>query len=177
MVSVQGVGNVGRYLCRLLASAGAHLIIADVDEARAHALAAELNAEHVGSDEILNADADILAPCALGAILNDQTIPTLRVRLVCGAANNQLAEDHHGDDLRRRGILYAPDYVVNAGGIINVCAEYLGESVGHVRMRVADIAPRLLDIFRRSEEQKLATNEIADELARGTIAAARRLAA
>lgn len=176
-VAVQGAGNVGAHLCRLVARHGAEVIVADVDEARAQALALELGARTVAADDIFGVDADILAPCALGGILNDLTIPRLRARIVCGAANNQLAEDRHGEALRRRGILYAPDYLVNAGGIINVCAEYLGESTSQVQRRIAMIAPRLEEIVRSAEEQGLSTNLVADDRARKAIAAARCVAA
>lgn len=176
-VAVQGAGNVGGHLARLLARAGARLIVADVDAARARALAEELGAEQVAADAILTAEADILAPCALGAVLNDATIPALRIRAVCGAANNQLEGDRHGELLRGRGILYAPDYVVNAGGIINVCAEYLGEQTGEVEARVGQIAPRLREIVRLAGEREQPTNQVADALAREAIASARRLAA
>lgn len=176
-VAIQGAGNVGGHLARLLAERGAELVVADVDEARAHALARELGATQVGADEVLAVDADVLAPCALGAVLDDVTVPRLKVRLVCGAANNQLAEDRHGDMLRAQGILYAPDYVVNAGGIINVCAEYLGESTRQVEDRVARIAVRLRDILRLANERDMASNRVADDLAREKIAAASGAAA
>ncbi|WP_374414434.1 Leu/Phe/Val dehydrogenase [Novosphingobium colocasiae] len=173
-VAVQGVGNVGGRLCRLLREAGANLIVADIDKARAAALAAELGAKHVGIDEILVADADILAPCALGGVLNADTIPDLRVRLVCGGANNQLPTEADGQALVDRGILYAPDYVVNAGGIINVSAEYLGETSDQVADRVGQIAGRLLDVFRRSTEEQVPPGVVADRLAQHLIAGARR---
>ena len=173
-VAVQGVGNVGSRLCRLLKDAGAKLVIADVDEVRAAALAHELGASHVGIDDILSVDADILAPCALGGILNADTIPDLRVRLVCGGANNQLATEADGHTLAERGILYAPDYVVNAGGIINVSAEYLGETSDQVADRVGQIAGRLLDVFRRSTEEQVPPGVMADRLAQHLIASARR---
>lgn len=173
-VAVQGVGNVGGRLCRLLQEAGAKLIVADVDEARAAALARELGAKHAGIEEILAADADILAPCALGGVLNADTIPDLRVRLVCGGANNQLATEADGQALLDRGILYAPDYVVNAGGIINVSAEYLGETSDQVAGRVGQIAGRLLNVFRRSAEEQVPPGVMADRLAQHLIASARR---
>lgn len=173
-VAVQGVGNVGGNLCRLLKQAGATLIIADIDESRAAAFAEELGARHVGIDEILAIDADILAPCALGGALNANTIPSLRVRLVCGAANNQLATDGDGQALVDRGILYAPDYVVNAGGIINVAAEYLGETRQQVGDRIAEIADRLLNIIKRADEEQLPPGMMADRIAQEMIANARR---
>lgn len=171
-VAVQGVGNVGAGLCRLLATAGAELVVADIDDARAEALALELGASCVGVDEILAVDADILAPCALGGILNEQSIPAIRARLVCGGANNQLATEADGEQLSRRGILYAPDYVVNAGGIINVSAEYLGETSQQVRARVGQIASRLLNILALADEEGVSPGIMADRLAQQMIAKA-----
>ncbi len=127
-VAIQGVGNVGRNLCRLLHEAGATLFVADSDVPRARLVAAEFGARQLSTEEILHVDADILAPCALGGVLNEETIPRLNVSMVIGAANNQLATAADGERLRESGIIYAPDYVVNAGGIINVAAEYLGET-------------------------------------------------
>lgn len=171
-VAVQGIGNVGGSLCRLLKQEGAKLVIADIDDARAAAFADELGAKRVGIDEILSVDADILAPCALGGILNAKTIPSLRARLICGGANNQLATEADGRALDVQGILYAPDYVVNAGGIINVSAEYLGETTLQVRDRIGQIAGRLLTIFKRAAEEHLPPGMMADRLAQQMIASA-----
>lgn len=173
-VAVQGVGNVGSELCRLLKRAGAKLLIADVNETRAATLAEELSAKTVGIEEILSVDADIVAPCALGGILNVNTIPQLSTRMICGGANNQLATKADGLALMNRDILYAPDYVVNAGGIINVSAEYLGETSAQVRDRVNHIAPRLLDILARAREQQMPADMMADTLAQQMIAASRK---
>lgn len=169
-VAVQGVGNVGGRLCQLLASEGAALIVADIDDARADRLARDLDGRQVGIEEILEAEAEILAPCALGGVLNDLTIPRLRAEVICGGANNQLEHARHGELLRERGCLYAPDYVVNAGGIINVAAEFLGESARQVEGRVRQIAPRLQEILRRADASGLPSNRVADDLARETIA-------
>lgn len=168
-VAVQGVGNVGSGLCRLLKQEGARLIIADIDEARAAAFAGELGAKQVGIDEILMVEADVLAPCALGGILNAATIPSLRARLICGGANNQLATEADGRALVDRGILYAPDYVVNAGGIINVAAEYLGETSAQVAERVGRVTDRLLTILKRAADEQLPPDIMADRLARQII--------
>ena len=113
------------------------------------------------------------APCALGAILNAQTIPTINAKLICGAANNQLAQDKDGAALKARGILYAPDYVVNAGGIINATAEYAGESDDFVQARVAQIPARMLDVLREAAAQDLPSNVVADTMAQRIIASAR----
>ena len=172
-VAVQGIGNVGGGLCWLLKQEGAKLIISDIDDARAAALANELGAKQVSIDDILAVDADVLAPCALGGILNVETIPTLRARLICGGANNQLATDADAQALVDRDILYAPDYVVNAGGIINVAAEYLGETSHQVRERVGQIADRLLTIFKRAAEKQLPPGIMADRLAQQMITGAR----
>lgn len=176
-VAVQGTGNVGAALCRMLRAAGARLVIADIDRRRVDALVAELGARAVGVDEIVAADADIFAPCALGGALNDQTIPTLKARLVCGAANNQLATEADGETLMARGIVYAPDYVVNAGGIINVSAEYLGEAPEEVAQRVSEIAPRLTRILEAAVAGNTPPHIVADALARRIIARGHRAAA
>lgn len=172
-VAIQGVGNVGSGLCRLLAQEGARLVIADVDDARAARLAREFGATQVGIEAILAVEADILAPCALGGVLNAETIPSLRARLICGGANNQLATEADGQALFERGILYAPDYVVNAGGIINVSAEYLKETSEQVADRVGLIAGRLLTILKSAAQANLAPGVMADRLARQMIAEAR----
>ncbi len=176
-VAVQGVGNVGANLCRLVKKAGGRLIIADVDRARVSLLAQELDAAVVSVNEIHSVEADIFAPCALGAVLNDQTIPSLKARLICGGANNQLATDKDGDALLAREIVYAPDYLVNAGGIINVAAEYLGETTGQVRERVGQIASRLATILAVADRTKQPPHIVADEMAEQIIIGTRRVAA
>ena len=125
-VAVQGLGGVGHPLCRLLAADGARLKVADARRERAEQVREELGATVVGTETIFDEDADVFAPCALGAVLHEHTIARLRARVVAGAANNQLAAAADGDALLKAGILYAPDYVINAGGIINVAHEYRG---------------------------------------------------
>jgi leucine dehydrogenase len=176
-VAVQGVGNVGANLCRLVYKAGGRLVIADVDCARVNRVAKELDAKVVGVDEIHSVEADIFAPCALGAALNDRTIPSLKARLVCGGANNQLATDKDGDALLAREIVYAPDYLVNAGGIMNVAAEYLGETTEQVRERVGQIASRLATILAVADRTKQPPHIVADEMAEQIIIGTRRVAA
>jgi leucine dehydrogenase len=161
-VSVLGIGNVGGALCRLLASAGARLVIADVDPVRARAVAEETGASVVGISAISAVDAEVFAPCALGGSLDADCVSALRARVVCGAANNQLAAPEIADQLRARGIVYAPDYVVNAGGIINVAAEYLGESEAEVRDRVLAIGPRTRELLERAADEGLTTSTAAD---------------
>ncbi len=174
-VAVQGVGNVGFNLCRYLAEAGAKIVVADIDERRTAAARDELGATVVGLDEILFQEVDVLAPCALGAILNERSIPKLRTRIVAGAANNQLETAADGQRLADAGILYAPDYVINAGGIINVAAEYFGTADdAEVMAQIEAIGPRLTRIFEEADRTGRPTNVIADEQAREIIAAARK---
>ncbi len=176
-VAVQGTGNVGSELCRRLADAGARLVIADVAPGRRDRLAAILNARVVGTDAIASVDADIFVPCALGGVLDEPTIATLKAKLVCGAANNQLAAPDVADMLRDRGIAYVPDYVANAGGIISVSAEYLGENRSSVAQRVAQIGPRVTDILDEAAARNLSPAVVADEMAEAIVAGARRMAA
>lgn len=176
-VAVQGVGNVGERLCELLIEAGARLILADSDAAKAAQVARRLGAKLVDADTVLKVEADVLAPCALGAILDARTIPTLKVALVCGGANNQLACDADGEALADRGIAYAPDYAVNAGGIINVAAEYLGYEESSMRARIDMIAGRVGQILERAKAEGRSSHAVADDMARSLIATAQRPAA
>jgi leucine dehydrogenase len=174
-VAVQGVGHVGLHLCRLLHAAGAELYIADVNNDNLKMAQAELPATIVAPSELLFTDVDVLAPCALGNILTSMTIPKIRAKIVAGAANNQLSTPADGARLAERGILYAPDYVINAGGIISVAAEYYGDaSEDDVRADVGRIKDRLRKIFRDAKETGRPTHELADELARSVVAAARQ---
>ncbi len=171
-VAVQGVGHVGAHLCRLLHEAGANLIIADVNQDSLTQISAELPTDIVAPAEILYANADVLAPCALGNILTSATIPKIKAQVIAGAANNQLSTADDGARLSERNILYAPDYVINAGGIINVSHEYHGDSSDdRVRADVDQIPERLQEIFATASETGRPTNELADELARHLIAA------
>lgn len=169
-VAIQGLGSVGRVLAEMLSEDGAKLTVADIDEGRAARLAGELRASVVSTEDILFTDADVVAPCALGAVLNEESIPRLNCAIVAGAANNQLRTPEDGARLKERDILYAPDYVVNAGGIINVMAEYLGDGdAGAVRSRIAKIEPRVAELLARADAEGLPTNEVADEMAREAI--------
>jgi leucine dehydrogenase len=173
-VAVQGVGHVGYNLCRYLAEAGAELVVADLDERRAAAAREEFNAAVVSNDDILFQDVDVVAPCALGAILNERSIPRLRAKVVAGAANNQLETAADGKRLADAGILYAPDYVINAGGIINVAAEYHGVADdAEVIAQIEAIGPRLTRIFEEADRTGRPTNVIADEQACRLIGRAR----
>ncbi len=176
-VAVQGTGNVGADLCRRLADAGARLVIADPNPARRDRLAAILGAEVVGVDDIASVQAEIFAPCALGGALTPEVVRGLKAKLVCGAANNQLASPAVADLLMNRGIAYAPDYVVNAGGIISVSAEYLGEDESDVEYRVAEIAPRVAALLDRAAREGRSPAFVADEMAEEVIAGAQRVAA
>lgn len=165
-VAVQGVGSVGRRLARYLHEAGARLVIADIHEDNARAVVAETGAMVVDATAIFAAEADVFAPCAMGAILNDETLPVLRASVVAGAANNQLAEPRHGEELRRRGILYAPDYVINAGGIIDIHHERTGFDRDRLVRHLDGIADTLAEVFARAEAEGLPTGEVADRMAR-----------
>lgn len=169
-VAVQGTGNVGGALCGLLAQAGAKLVLADVDPKRREVLARVHDARVVGVDEIARAPADIFAPCALGGAITPEVVLQMKARLVCGGANNQLASDPVAELLRRRGITYAPDYVVNAGGIINVVAEYLREDADTVASRIAQIGPRIGRILQQADRESVSPAAIADQMAEQLIA-------
>ena len=169
-VAIQGVGSVGGGLARLLAADGARLTIADAHAERAKGLGAELGAEVVATDAILSTACDIVSPNALGAILDDATIAALDCRVVAGGANNQLARREHGAALADRGILYAPDYVINAGGIINVGLEYLGQGDrAEVEARIARIPERLVEVWDEADRTGDPASEVADRIARRLI--------
>ena len=170
-VAVQGVGNVGYYLCKYLSEAGASLVVADIDDQRVQRVCDEFGARAVGLEELLSQDVDVVAPCALGGILNATSIPKLRTSIVAGGANNQLQVDEDGQRMSDAGILYAPDYVINGGGIINVACEYYGDcDDDEVYERIAAIGPRLTGIFEEAAQTGRPTNEIADDQARRIIA-------
>ena len=169
-VAIQGLGSVGGALAEKLAAAGAVLTLADVDAARAQVFADRLGATAVGTEAIAAVAADVFSPNALGAVLNAATIDALQVAVVAGAANNQLATRDDGARLATRGILYAPDYVINAGGIISVVAEYLGQGdPADVAAAIARIEERLADIFVTAERIAMPTDMVADSMARRLI--------
>ena len=169
-VAIQGVGSVGGGLARRLAADGARLTLADVNGERAEALGQELGAAVVGTDEIMTVTADVFSPNALGAILDEYSIPRLGAAIVAGGANNQLATAPDAERLHQRGIVYAPDYVINAGGIINVASEYfqLGDRA-HVVSKVHEIPARLREIWARSKADGLPSADVADAMARSLI--------
>ncbi|MFW6078545.1 MAG: Glu/Leu/Phe/Val family dehydrogenase [Gemmatimonadota bacterium] len=164
-VAVQGVGHVGYHLCGLLAEEGAKLIVTDIDAQRVGRVVDEFDAERVEPDAIYEAEAEIFAPCALGAVVNDETIPRFNFEIIAGAANNQLAEERHGADLERNGILYAPDYVINAGGLINVYGELNAWSADRAKRKAGEIYETLDQLFELAKEQGIPTQEAADRLA------------
>lgn len=174
-VAIQGTGSVGGGVARLLAKDGARLTLADIDAARAEALARELGGEAVASDAIMGVSCDVFSPNALGAILDDEGIARLDCKIVAGGANNQLARTHHGPVLAERGILYAPDYVINAGGIISVTLEYLARTDGQacdindVRERIATIPGRLEQIWQESDRTGVSPDQVADRMAQELI--------
>ena len=170
-VAIQGCGHVGFPLARELAAAGARLIVADVDPERVRRTVEATGAAAVDPGEIQCVEADIFAPCALGGILNAGTIPGLRVEIVAGAANNQLWEDGDGDRLHGRGILYAPDYVANAGGVISGGREILGWSGEETNERIAGIYDTLLTVLRLARAEGIPPHAAADRLAGERLAA------
>ncbi len=169
-IAIQGAGAVGADLARRLALEGAKLLIADIDPARAAQVAAAYGGTIVPVDKILQVEADVLAPCALGAILNDLTIPMIKAKIICGAANNQLQEPRHGHMLAERGLFYAPDYVVNAGGIINVAHEVAGNyDAAAVEAHIQQIPRTLSQIFEEANSEGLTPDAVADILAQRAI--------
>src|SRR5689334_8983190 len=170
-ISIQGCGHVGYYLAKELHEAGAKLVVTDIDADRVKRAASEFRARAVAPDEIYGVEADLFAPCALGAIINDVTIPQLKVAVVAGAANNQLLEERHGDELERRGILYAPDYVANAGGVINVYSELAGWTSARSFRKADEIYDTILRVFSIAKEDKVPTYVAADRLAEQRIKA------
>ncbi|GAB4452307.1 MAG: Glu/Leu/Phe/Val dehydrogenase [Bacteroidia bacterium] len=177
-IIVQGLGNVGRHLIDYLAKEKAELLVFDIDEEKIKQVTKKYKVKLLSADELYSADADIYAPCALGATVNTQTLEQLKVKIICGSANNQLAdEDIHGRMVEEKGILYAPDFVVNAGGIINVYYEL----EGYNRERALSHAERIYDttmkIFEIAEKEKLPTYLAANRLAEERINAIAKLKA
>ena len=162
-IAVQGAGSVGRYLIGLLMQEGARVTVADVNQQNLDR-AVELGAQVTDPDSILSLSADVFSPCAMGAVLNQKTISKLAAPIVAGAANNQLAKFEHGELLRRRGTLYAPDFVINAGGIIEIHHQASG-TTDQSRAHIARIGETLREIFVRSDEQGRSTVEVAEAMA------------
>jgi leucine dehydrogenase len=164
-VALQGCGHVGYNLAKLLHEAGAKLVVSDVDAHNLSRVVEEFGAEMVQPEAIYSVRADVFAPCALGGVINDRTIPELKVQIVAGAANNQLLEERHGALLRERDILYAPDYVANAGGVLNGTTELLGWKPEDALRKIDEIYDTTLRIFESAQAQGITTNKAADRLA------------
>jgi len=164
-VAIQGCGSVGYYLASYLHEAGASLIVTDVDTAKVERVVNEFGATAVTAESIYGADANVFAPCALGGVINDQTVAVLKAEIVAGAANNQLLEPRHGDELAARNILYAPDYAANSGGVINGCRDLLGWDSAQAAAKVDEIYDTLYNIFLMSEAEGIPTYKAADRLA------------
>jgi len=164
-VAVQGIGNVGTNLCRLLHDAGARLTISDVFPDNLAPIAEEFSAESVKPEDIYEVDAQVFAPCAMGAVLNDTTIPQLKARVIAGAANNQLDEPRHGEQLAEYGIAYMPDYVTNGGGLVSCAAEWYGNDPDDIPDRVRQIYDTSLLILERAGADGISTADAADRIA------------
>jgi leucine dehydrogenase len=164
-IAIQGLGAVGGSLARILHQEGAELIVTDIREELAQELASELGAKVVSPEEIYSVECHVFAPCALGAGINNETIPQLRCSIVAGSANNQLKENAHGDELHRRGILYAPDYAINAGGLISAYLDWKDSACGGILTKVQEIEKRIGEIITTSKETGQPTHIIADKVA------------
>ncbi len=164
-VAVQGLGQVGSHLCGYLHRDGARLTVTDIDPSAISRAEAAFEAQSVSPDAIVTVQADVFAPCALGAVIDDDSLPQLKAAIVAGSANNQLAEARHGVELAKRGVLYAPDYVINAGGVINISHEGPGYKKSEAERHVARIYETLREIFRRAEAEGIPTSQAADALA------------
>ncbi len=174
-VMVQGAGKVAWFLCELLKREGAVIFVSDIDDAKVKRVVGDFGATAVKVDAVYAQDADVYAPCALGATLNDQTIPVLKVPVVCGGANNQLQKLEHAEALAKRDILYVPDYVANGGGVINICREVEGWSEARSRAKAEGIYDTTLRVFAIASAEKVTTAVAADRLAEQRIAAVRAL--
>jgi leucine dehydrogenase len=163
-VAVQGVGHVGYHLCRELHTQGAKLTVADVDPLKAERAQREFGASIARLEDIFDVECDVFSPCALGSALNPDTVPRLHCRIVAGAANNQLAEPGMGEALMQRGIVYAPDYAINAGGLVNVAQEYVGYDAEKARTRTMKIYDTILEIAERARKAMTPTDEIANKM-------------
>ncbi|USK69105.1 branched-chain amino acid dehydrogenase [Peribacillus asahii] len=169
-VAVQGVGNVAYHLCRHLYEEGAQLIVTDIQQAAVQRAVNEFGAKAVEPAEIYSVDCDIYAPCALGAVLNDETIPTIKAKVIAGSANNQLKNSLHGEQLHEKGIIYAPDYVINAGGVINVADELIGYNRERALKKVENIYDNITKVFEIAKRDNIPTYKAANRMAEERIA-------
>lgn len=176
IIGIQGVGSVGIELASLIDEVGGKLIFTDISEENISRMKEKFpQAEYIAPENFYSANMDIYAPCALGATINDETIPQLKCKIVNGAANNQLAEDRHGQVLKDRGILYAPDYLINAGGLMNVSIEFEGWNDYKSRRMIDTIYDTTLRIFNMSEERNIPVNEATDALAEERLESMRKI--
>jgi leucine dehydrogenase len=164
-VAVQGLGNVGYHLVEYLAKEHAILTVTDIDPDKVKKVSAQFGAKAVGPDDIVSVDCDVFSPCALGAVINDSSITKLKAKIVCGGANNQLAEPRHGDMLREMGVLYAPDYVTNAGGLMNVFVELEGYSPDRALDKTVQVYDNLMRVFAIAKRDGIGTHTAADRMA------------
>ena len=171
-VVVQGLGSVGYRLCKHLAEEGARLSVADIEDERVRKAVADFGATAVAPDDVYGIDADIFSPCALGAVINDDTLEALKVDIVAGSANNQLAEPRHGQALHERGIVYAPDYVISAGGICSVYGELEGWTTEQSMEKAGGIYETLFQVLGHALAEDIPTSQAADSMARQRIAEA-----
>lgn len=169
-IAVQGLGSVGFHLIEYLAKEQAVLTITDIDTEKVKKVSAQFGAKAVSADEIISTECDVFTPCALGAVINDTSIHQLKAKVVCGAANNQLAEARHGDMLREMGILYAPDYVANAGGLMNVFVELEGYSPDRALDKTVQVYHSLMKVFEIAKRDNIGTHTAADRMAEERIA-------
>lgn len=165
IVAIQGAGNVGFLLAELLYREGARLLVSDIDSTKVEKVRQLFGAEPITPDHYFSTECHILAPCGLGGVLNDTTLPLLNCDIIAGSANNQLAESRHGQWLHDHGILYAPDYVINAGGLITVSLGHLHKSAAIIRSKTLRIGETLTTIFKRAKTDNLPTSVIADQMA------------
>lgn len=173
-IAIQGVGHVAYNLCKLLHAENAKLIVTDINQEAIDRAVNDFNAVAVAPDEIYSVDCDIYSPCALGGTLNDETIGQLKAKVIAGSANNQLLENRHGDLLHEKGIIYAPDYVINSGGVINVADELVGYDRNRVMKNVAEIYDILKNVFEISKKENIPTYKAADQMAENRINAKKK---
>lgn len=164
-VAIQGLGHVGYALAEQLHAAGADLLVSDIDSGKVQLAMAQFGAHPIACEALLNTPCDILAPCGLGAILNSKSVAQLRCAAVAGAANNQLSNAQVADQLEKRGILYAPDYVINAGGLIYAALRHQGQSLGTITAHLSKIGTRLTEVYAHAQAEKRSPAHVADELA------------
>ncbi|WP_299738273.1 branched-chain amino acid dehydrogenase [uncultured Rossellomorea sp.] len=173
-IAVQGIGNVAYNMCRHLHEEGANLIVTDINKEAVQRAVDEFGAKAVDINEIYGVDCDIFAPCALGAIINDETIPQLKAKVIAGAANNQLKETRHGDAIHEMGIVYAPDYVINAGGVINVADELYGYNSERAMKKVEQVYNNVERVIEIAKRDNVPTYVAADRMAEERIEKMRR---